>query len=80
MLDRAVELKMSAVAITDHGNMFGAKHFYDEARERKVKPILGCEVYLAPNGRKEKTDVEDRNRFHLILLAKNKKAFSAPCA
>ncbi len=71
LLDRTVELGMPAVAITDHGNMFGVKHFYDEARERNLKPIIGCEVYLAPNGRLEKTDVEDRSRFHLILLAKN---------
>lgn len=72
LLDRAVELEMPAVAITDHGNMFGAKHFLDEARARKIKPIIGCEVYMAPNGRKQKTDVKDRSRYHLVLLAKNK--------
>ncbi|MCX6225378.1 MAG: DNA polymerase III subunit alpha, partial [Bacteroidia bacterium] len=71
LMDRAVSLGMPAVAITDHGNMFGAKHFFDLAREKNIKPILGCEVYLAPKGRKDKSDVEDRSRFHLVLLAKN---------
>lgn len=71
LMDRAVFLGMPAVAITDHGNMFGAKHFFDVARAKNIKPILGCEVYLAPKGRKDKSDVEDRSRFHLVLLAKN---------
>jgi DNA polymerase III subunit alpha len=71
LMDRAVSLGMPAVAITDHGNMFGIKHFFDAAREKKIKPILGCEVYLAPKGRKDKSDIEDRSRFHLVLLAKN---------
>ncbi len=71
LMDRAVSLGMPAVALTDHGNMFGAKHFFDAARAKKIKPILGCEVYLAPKGRKDKSDIEDRSRFHLILLAKN---------
>jgi DNA polymerase-3 subunit alpha len=72
LMDRAVSLGMPAVALTDHGNMYGAKHFYDAARAKNLKPILGCELYLAPKGRKDKSDIEDRSRFHLILLAKNK--------
>lgn len=72
LVSRAKELNMPALAITDHGNMFGVKKFYDEARKKGIKPIIGCEVYLAPNSRHDKTDKEDRNRFHLILLAKNK--------
>jgi len=75
LMDRAVSLGMPAVAITDHGNMFGVKHFYDAARAKKLKPILGCELYLAPKGRKDKSDVEDRSRYHLILLAKNKTGY-----
>jgi DNA polymerase III subunit alpha len=71
LMDRAAALGMPAVAITDHGNMFGVKHFFDAARAKKIKPILGCEVYLAPKGRKDKSDIEDRSRFHLVLLAKN---------
>jgi DNA polymerase-3 subunit alpha len=75
LMARAVSLGMPAVAITDHGNMFGVKHFYDAARSHKLKPILGCELYLAPKGRKDKSDIEDRSRYHLILLAKNKTGY-----
>lgn len=75
IINRAESLGMPAVAITDHGNMYGAKHFYNAARASKIKPILGCEMYLAPKGRKDKSDFEDRHRFHLILLAKNKTGY-----
>jgi DNA polymerase-3 subunit alpha len=75
LMDRAVSLGMPAVAITDHGNMFGVKHFFDAARAKNIKPILGCEVYLAPKGRRDKSDIEDRQRFHLILLAKNSNGY-----
>lgn len=75
LMKRVVEQKMPAVAITDHGNMYGVKHFYDVARANNVKPIIGCEVYLAPNGRRDKADIEDRSRFHLVLLAKNKAGY-----
>ncbi|MDD4646124.1 MAG: DNA polymerase III subunit alpha, partial [Bacteroidales bacterium] len=71
LMDRAISLGMPAVAITDHGNMFGVKQFFDTAKAKNIKPILGCEVYLAPKGRKDKSDVEDRHRYHLVLLAKN---------
>ncbi|MFO7922958.1 MAG: DNA polymerase III subunit alpha [Bacteroidales bacterium] len=62
---------MTALAITDHGNMFGVKEFYNEARLQKIKPIIGCEAYVAENSRFEKTGKEDRSGHHLILLAKN---------
>ena len=62
---------MTALAITDHGNMFGVKEFYNEAKAQGVKPIIGCEVYVAENSRFEKTGKEDRSGHHLILLAKN---------
>lgn len=76
LVSRAKELKMPALAITDHGNMFGVKKFFDETLSQGIKPIIGCEVYLAPNSRHDKTDKEDRNRFHLILLAKNKQGYN----
>lgn len=76
LVSRAKEFEMPALAITDHGNMFGVKKFYDETRSKGIKPIIGCEVYLAPNSRWDKTDKEDRNRFHLILLAKNKTGYN----
>lgn len=70
LLDRAQELGMDALAITDHGNMFGVIDFYKQAQKRGIKPILGCEVYMAQGGMEEKTN-ESREYSHLILLAKN---------
>ena len=51
LFDRAKALQMPAVALTDHGNLFGAVEFYEHAREAGIKPILGCEVYLASESR-----------------------------
>jgi len=62
---------MEAVAITDHGNMFGVKDFYNEARKQGIKPIIGCEMYLAEGSRREKKEKKDRSGYHLIVLAKN---------
>jgi len=63
---------MTALALTDHGNMFGAKEFYDVCRKEGIKPILGCETYVAETSRHSKKDAKvDRSGNHLILLAKN---------
>lgn len=62
---------MNALAITDHGNMFGVKKFYDEAKRQGIKPIIGCEMYLAEGSRFDKSDKKDRSGYHLIVLAKN---------
>ena len=74
---RVKELGMTAAAITDHGAMFGVIDFYKEARAQGVKPILGCEVYVAPNSRfdKEVTGGEDRY-YHLVLLAENDQGYA----
>ncbi len=69
IIKRAKELGMPALAITDHGNMFGAKEFHDVAVKEGIKPILGCEVYVVKN-RFEK-DKDEKAGDHLILLAKN---------
>ncbi|MDE3179766.1 MAG: DNA polymerase III subunit alpha [Acidobacteriota bacterium] len=74
VMDRAAELGMSAVALTDHGNMFGAVKFYDAAIKRGVKPIIGCEVYLAPAGRFDRTAGSERPN-HLILLCENERGY-----
>ncbi len=71
LVKRARELGMEALAITDHGNMFGAKEFHDAATAASVKPIIGCEIYVARTTLEDKTSVEDRSGDHLILLAKN---------
>jgi DNA polymerase III subunit alpha len=72
MLDRAVELKMPAVAITEHGNMFSSIIFHDQARKRGLNPILGCEVYVAPGDRRTKSGVPGETANHLVLLAETK--------
>jgi DNA polymerase-3 subunit alpha len=75
MLDKAREDNMKAVAITDHGNLFGAKEFHSEAKSKGVKPIIGCEVYYAKRSRFDNTEKEDRSGYHMILLAKNKTGY-----
>ncbi len=62
---------MEAVAITDHGNMFGAKAFYNEAINQGIKPIIGCEMYMAEGSRFDKSGQKDRSGYHLVVLAKN---------
>ncbi len=68
---RAKELGMPSVAITDHGVMYGAIEFYDEAVANGIKPIIGCEVYTAPNSRFSKNRDIDKNYGHLVLLCEN---------
>ncbi len=73
MVDRAVEFKMPALALTDHGNLFGAIEFYMQCRSKGVVPIIGCEAYVAPKERHLKQNVPGApdGGFHLILLAKD---------
>jgi DNA polymerase-3 subunit alpha len=73
LMDRAHELKFPALAITDHGVMYGAIDFYQQAREKGIKPIIGCEVYVAPGSRLEKKSSSGgRDVYnHLVLLAKD---------
>ncbi|MFR0018389.1 MAG: DNA polymerase III subunit alpha [Paraclostridium sp.] len=71
LVNRAKELNMSAVAITDHGCMFGAIDFFKVAKKEGIKPIIGCEVYTAPRGMKDKDPNFDKSQGHLILLAKD---------
>ncbi len=72
---RAKELGMKAIAITDHGVMYGAVNFYKECIKEGIKPIIGCEVYVAPRSRFNKESGIDDNYSHLILLAKNKTGY-----
>ena len=77
---RAKELGMDSLAITDHGVMYGAIDFYRAALANGIKPIIGCEVYVAPGSRfdKEANAGEDRY-YHLILLAENNKGYANLC-
>jgi len=74
LLQRAKELGMNSLAITDHGAMHGVIQFYLAAREAGIKPIIGCEVYIARNSRFSR-DAGDKNPYHLILLAKNQTGY-----
>jgi len=78
LMDKAVELEMPGIAITDHGNMFGAFEFVKEAQKRKLKPIVGCEFYLVEDRHKQQfshANNERDVRRHQVLLAKNKKGY-----
>ena len=76
LINKVKEYRMPACAITDHGNMFGAIEFYDLAVKNGIKPIIGSEVYIAPDSRFEKTSrgIQEAS-FHLILLAKNETGY-----
>ena len=71
LIGRAKELGQTAMAITDHGNMYGVIDFYECAKENGIKPIIGCEVYVAARSRFDKTHEFDSQSSHLILLAEN---------
>lgn len=76
ILDRAKELGMDSLAITDHGVLYGGVEFFIKAKERGIKPIIGCEMYLTAGDYKSKNNtLEDRTRHHLILLAKNEAGY-----
>src|SRR5918911_418480 len=69
MVKRAAELEMPALALTDHGVMYGAIQFYKACRQAGINPIIGCEVYVAPRSRLQKEGRADRDPYHLTLLA-----------
>ncbi|MBO4897670.1 MAG: DNA polymerase III subunit alpha [Clostridia bacterium] len=73
---RAKELGMKAVALTDHGVMYGAVDFYEAVRAEGLKPIIGCEVYVAPRTRFDKTPGVDNALSHLVLLVKNETGYN----
>jgi DNA polymerase-3 subunit alpha len=85
LLDHAKQTGMPAMAMTDHGNMFGAVEFYKKAVERGIKPIIGCEAYLAPGSRTDRgmavkaDDVEGAGNYHLILLVQNHAGYRNLC-
>ena len=71
LIGRVKELGMDSVAITDHGVMYGVIDFYREAKKNGIRPIIGCEVYVAPGSRFEKEGRDDSRYYHLVLLAEN---------
>ena len=75
LLKQAKEMGLDALALTDHGVMYGAIEFYSLAKKMGIKPIIGCEVYLAPNSLTDKVPKIDNKLYHLVLLAKNKTGY-----
>src|SRR3954447_6969393 len=78
LIDKAHELKFPAMSITDHGVLYGAVDFYQAARKQGIKPIIGCEVYVAPGSRLEKKSSGGGGRDvynHLVLLAKDEAGY-----
>lgn len=74
ILDKAQSYGMDSLAITDHGQMYGVIEFYKKAKERGIKPIIGCEVYISDKDHLIK-DPTNKRYYHLILLAKNNNGY-----
>ena len=79
LVARVKELGQECVAITDHGVMYGAVNFYQEACEAGIKPIIGCEVYVAPGSRFDRTHSQDAAGYHLVLLCRNEVGYRNLC-
>src|SRR3989338_3514566 len=75
LLDYCHELKMSSIALTDHGSLYGAVEFFQKAKKRGIKSIIGSEMYLAPNGMRQRRPSIDDKRYHLVLLVKDKEGY-----
>ena len=71
LMKEAARLGMPSLAVTEHGNMFSSVVFYDTAKKHGIKPILGCEVYVAPGDRRDRSGVPGETQNHLVLLAEN---------
>ena len=75
LVKRAKDMGQTAVAVTDHGVMYGAVEFYKAAKKAGIKPILGCEVYVAPRSRLDKVHGVDNEYTHLVLLCENNEGY-----
>ncbi len=80
LIARAKQYKMPAVALTDHGNLFGAMEFYSQVQANGMKPIIGSEVYVAPRSRFDQSArVGETTSYHLVLLCENEKGYRNLC-
>ena len=79
MMDRVKELGQTAIAITDHGVMYGCIDFYKAAKEAGIKPIIGCEVYVTRRGMSDRVHGIDNDPYHLVLLCKDRKGYENLC-
>jgi DNA polymerase-3 subunit alpha len=79
LLERAASHQMTSIAITDHGTMYGAVEFYEKAYKAGIKPIIGCEIYVAPGSRFDRAPRDKGGLSHLTLLARNKEGYQNLC-
>ncbi len=79
LLKRVADFGMDSVAITDHGTLFGIVEFYEKTKKAGIKPIIGCECYVAPRSISDKTPIDNKGLSHLILLVKNQKGYQNLC-
>ncbi len=79
LIQRCKEFNMGSVAITDHGTMFGVVEFYEKAKAAEIKPVIGCECYVAPRSLKDKTPLDKEGVSHLVLLAQNQEGYQNLC-
>src|SRR6202162_4273609 len=75
LMKKAAEFNMPAVAVTDHGNLFGAIEFYQEATKAGIKPIIGCEAYVAPGSHKDRPGSRRDAAYHFTLLAQDETGY-----
>src|SRR5437870_969661 len=75
VMNQAVQFNMPAIAITDHGNLYGAIEFYQEAQRAGIKPIIGCEAYIAPGSHKDRSSSPGAAAYHLTLLARDEAGY-----
>ena len=79
LMQRCKDFEMSSVAITDHGTMFGVVEFYEKAVASQIKPVIGCECYVAPRSLNDKTSIDKEGVSHLLLLAQNQEGYQNLC-
>ncbi len=79
LFQKCHEYGMDAVSMTDHGTMFGVAEFYEKARKNSIKPVIGCEVYVAPRTLNDKTPLDSKGLSHLVLLAKDREGYANLC-
>jgi DNA polymerase-3 subunit alpha len=79
LLERVRQYQMSAVSITDHGTMFGVVDFYEKAKKAGIKPVIGCECYVAPRSLRDKTPLDHQGLSHLVLIARNRTGYQNLC-
>ncbi len=79
LFEKCKQYGMDAVSMTDHGTMFGVAAFYEKAKKAGIKPVIGCEVYVAPRTLNDRTQIDNKGLTHLVLLAKDNEGYTNLC-